>query len=82
MYVSSSFANCYHSVNGISSGLAQSDLIKRPLLYHLNSLRGVNMFQCVTIRIATCEEFILESKTFSAAFVQNHSTKSLSSTIT
>ena len=32
IYVLSSFAHCYCSVNLISSGLAQSDLIKRHLL--------------------------------------------------
>ncbi len=33
MNVSSSFAYCYHLVNGIRLGLAQSDPIKRRLLY-------------------------------------------------
>jgi hypothetical protein len=32
MYVPSSFAYCYHSVDGIRSGLAQSDPFKRRLL--------------------------------------------------
>ncbi len=35
MFVSSSFAYCNHLVNGISLGLAQSDPIKRRILYKL-----------------------------------------------
>ncbi len=34
MYLPSLFAYLYHSVNGISLGLAQSDSIKRCLLYY------------------------------------------------
>ncbi len=33
IYVSSSFANLYHSVNGITLGLAQRDPVKRLSLY-------------------------------------------------
>ncbi len=40
--VSSSFAYCYHLVNLISLGLAQSDLIKRHLLYFFGILNKIS----------------------------------------
>ncbi len=46
MYVSRSFAYWYHSVNGISLGLAQSDPIKLSGVYSTYFIE--NVVQCIS----------------------------------
>ncbi len=59
MYASSSFAFCYHSVNMITYGLAQSDHIRRRLLYHTSTLGTENRFNHYSTFIPRYENFIL-----------------------